>query len=206
MTRSEINRIICMSNEIGYISINVNEYVGKIYNGLVIKHLLHSKAKLEEHCLIAGIKLPQLDVANACSNRRLVVVQCLCGSIPFIVTLSDLKRGYKKGCTSILCNQRPSNNSNVIKDNLPNDNFHRSLKRLWKYINRICYDVNHDEYPQYGKLGVLLEDDWHYDNPNGRHNFINWVVQNTEHIPYKNINFRIDNDALVINKNTLIIY
>lgn len=48
----------------------------------------------------------------------------------------------------------------------------------WYGMHKRCYDVNKDNYKNFGNKGIAVDDIWNRENPNGFENFLQWSKQN----------------------------
>jgi hypothetical protein len=50
-------------------------------------------------------------------------------------------------------------------------------KRYWRWqiIHNRCYNKKNQAYSSYGAKGVVVEWEWHKDNPSGLFNFLEWI-------------------------------
>lgn len=98
-------------------------------------------------------------------NRIYCKCSCTCGSI-IPVNFFHLKNGNTKSCGCYKIDI-------VVSRNLINAHPHRKTRifRIWKRMHQRCYEINCDDYKDYGAKGVKICDDWHE-----YYTFYSWAI------------------------------
>jgi hypothetical protein len=120
-----------------------NELLNKKFNRLTILEFLGSNKKGQVFCKC----------------------RCDCGCI-IPVNVAHLKNGNTKSCG---CYKREITVERNKKDAHP----HRKtrLYRIWKRMHQRCYEMQCDDYKDYGAKGVVICNEWHE-----YYNFHNWAI------------------------------
>lgn len=109
---------------------------------------------------MTGDKFGKLIVLSECiiKHRKYYKCKCDCGNIKYI--RSDmLKSGHTKSCGCL---------------NKKHGKRHTKLYKVYHSIKDRCYNNNDKNYPNYGKRGILMCDEWLSDFMN----FYNWAMKN----------------------------
>lgn len=124
-------------------SLKRNTFLGKKYHRLIIVEFLGSDNL----------------------NRTFCKCECDCGKI-ISVQFPNVINGSTKSCG---CQKTDA----VIARNLSNAHPHRKTRifRIWKRMHQRCYEINCDDYGDYGAKGVVICNEWHE-----YYNFYNWAI------------------------------
>lgn len=100
--------------------------------------------------------------------------KCDCGN-EVIKTLTNLRRKHAMSCG---CLKSEVSHNNILKfaktQNGETTGEYRRLYRIYRGMNKRCYDNLTDAYKYYGELGVEICDEWRSDYIN----FKTWAIQN----------------------------
>lgn len=101
------------------------------------------------------------------SNRQVEVI-CDCGIIKW-VSMQHLKKGATTSCGCYNKELLKGNKRTVIHG-ITNHPIYVS----WQSMKQRCYDENSESYPRYGKVGIIVCEEWK-DNPKA---FYDWSIAN----------------------------
>lgn len=140
---------------------NYHDVVGSSLKSGLVKTCGHCKSSVS-----IGSKFSKLTVVEDTHDTRpngakIYKCVCACGTITYVDVYS-LQSGNTKSCG---CLSNPY--GSVATSN-------KRLYHCWTDMKRRCYDTNGKNYPEYGKRGIKVCDEWYNDFIA----FHNWAINN----------------------------
>jgi hypothetical protein len=106
------------------------------------------------------------DAPDSKCGQRMVYTNCDCGNIKE-QALCHLKSGHTSSCGCF----HPQKMSEIKKSHGESNS---RLYSIWHGVLRRCTDINHKQYPNYGKRGITICSSWTSDI----NTFIHWAKTN----------------------------